>query len=63
VILFCPLGAVVTDELARKWRTSLPSVKMATIAGAGHDVERRPRRVPRRRPSLPGRDRLVVLAA
>jgi pimeloyl-ACP methyl ester carboxylesterase len=31
-------GAVVTDELARKWRTSLPSVKMATIAGAGHDL-------------------------
>jgi len=31
-------GAVVTDELAEQWRTSLPSVEMAAIAGAGHDL-------------------------
>jgi pimeloyl-ACP methyl ester carboxylesterase len=31
-------GAVVTDEVAERWRTSLPSVEMATIAGAGHDL-------------------------
>ncbi|MGH3251192.1 MAG: alpha/beta fold hydrolase [Trebonia sp.] len=31
-------GAVVTDEVAGQWRTSLPSVEMATIAGAGHDL-------------------------
>jgi pimeloyl-ACP methyl ester carboxylesterase len=31
-------GAVVTGELAERWRTSLPSVKMATVAGAGHDL-------------------------
>jgi pimeloyl-ACP methyl ester carboxylesterase len=31
-------GRVVTDELAGQWQTSLPSVKMATIAGAGHDL-------------------------
>lgn len=31
-------GRVVTDELAERWRTSLPSVEMATIVGAGHDL-------------------------
>ncbi|WP_202125715.1 alpha/beta fold hydrolase [Actinomadura physcomitrii] len=31
-------GRVLTDELAEQWRTSLPSVEMATIAGAGHDL-------------------------
>jgi pimeloyl-ACP methyl ester carboxylesterase len=29
---------VVTDELARQWRASLPAVEMAAIAGAGHDL-------------------------
>lgn len=31
-------GRVVTDELAEQWRASLPSVEMATITGAGHDL-------------------------
>jgi pimeloyl-ACP methyl ester carboxylesterase len=31
-------STVVTDEVAEQWRTSLPSVEMATIAGAGHDL-------------------------
>jgi pimeloyl-ACP methyl ester carboxylesterase len=31
-------GAIVTDELAEQWQTSLPSVEMAIIAGAGHDL-------------------------
>lgn len=31
-------GAVLTDELADRWRTSLPSVELATIAAAGHDL-------------------------
>jgi pimeloyl-ACP methyl ester carboxylesterase len=31
-------GCVVTDELAERWQTSLPSVEMATIIGAGHDL-------------------------
>lgn len=31
-------GRVVTDEVAGQWQLSLPSVEMATIAGAGHDL-------------------------
>lgn len=31
-------GTVVTDELAEQWKASLPSVELATIAGAGHDL-------------------------
>jgi pimeloyl-ACP methyl ester carboxylesterase len=31
-------GRVVTDELADRWRASLPSVEMVTIEGAGHDL-------------------------
>lgn len=31
-------GRVVTDEVAQQWRTSLPSVRMATIEAAGHDL-------------------------
>ncbi|MGF7239564.1 MAG: alpha/beta fold hydrolase [Frankia sp.] len=31
-------GRVVTDELAEQWQTSLPSVELATIVPAGHDV-------------------------
>jgi pimeloyl-ACP methyl ester carboxylesterase len=31
-------SSVVTGELAERWRTSLPSVEIATIAGAGHDL-------------------------
>jgi pimeloyl-ACP methyl ester carboxylesterase len=31
-------GRVVTDEVAGRWRASLPSAEMATIAGAGHDL-------------------------
>lgn len=31
-------SSVVTDELAERWQDSLPSVEMATIAGAGHDL-------------------------
>jgi pimeloyl-ACP methyl ester carboxylesterase len=31
-------GCIVTDELAGQWQRSLPSVEMATIPGAGHDL-------------------------
>jgi pimeloyl-ACP methyl ester carboxylesterase len=31
-------GRVVTDEVAERWRMSLPSVEMATIVDAGHDL-------------------------
>ncbi|UGQ11890.1 alpha/beta hydrolase [Yinghuangia sp. ASG 101] len=31
-------GAVLTDELAERWRTSLPSVALATLPAAGHDL-------------------------
>lgn len=31
-------GAVVTDEEAERWRGYLPSVEVATVAGAGHDL-------------------------
>ncbi len=31
-------GCLVTDEVAEQWQRSLPSVEMATIAGAGHDL-------------------------
>jgi pimeloyl-ACP methyl ester carboxylesterase len=31
-------GRVVTDELAGRWQASLPSVELAVIAGAGHDL-------------------------
>jgi pimeloyl-ACP methyl ester carboxylesterase len=44
--LHCPMlvirgdrpSRIVTDELAEQWRTSLPSVTIATVAGAGHDL-------------------------
>jgi pimeloyl-ACP methyl ester carboxylesterase len=31
-------GSVVTDEVAERWRDSLPSVEIATVVGAGHDL-------------------------
>jgi pimeloyl-ACP methyl ester carboxylesterase len=31
-------GSLLTDELAGRWQSSLPSAQMATIAGAGHDL-------------------------
>lgn len=31
-------SCIVTEELAERWRASLPSVEVATIAGAGHDL-------------------------
>jgi pimeloyl-ACP methyl ester carboxylesterase len=31
-------GRVVTDELARQWRESLPSAEIATLPDAGHDL-------------------------
>lgn len=31
-------GSLVTDELAERWRTALPSAEMATIPAAGHDL-------------------------
>lgn len=46
VELVCPVlvlrggarGAVLTDELAERWRTSLPSAEVTTIPGAAHDL-------------------------
>ncbi|WP_216892471.1 alpha/beta fold hydrolase [Nocardia alni] len=31
-------GRIVTDELAQRWQTSLPTVEIATVPGAGHDL-------------------------
>jgi pimeloyl-ACP methyl ester carboxylesterase len=31
-------GSLVTDEQAERWRAALPSVQLATVAGAGHDL-------------------------
>jgi len=31
-------GALVTDEVAEQWQASLPTVELATIDGAGHDL-------------------------
>ncbi|MFC8529272.1 alpha/beta fold hydrolase [Nocardia sp. NPDC057227] len=31
-------GAVVTDDIARQWRQALPTVEIAIIAEAGHDL-------------------------
>jgi len=31
-------SSVVSDELAAQWQTSLPTVELATIADAGHDL-------------------------
>lgn len=31
-------GRVVTDDLAEQWRAALPSVELATVAAAGHDL-------------------------
>lgn len=31
-------GAVVSDEVAERWRRSLPTVDIATLADAGHDL-------------------------
>lgn len=36
-------STVVTDEIAQRWRSALPSVEIATIAGAGHDLWSRDR--------------------
>ena len=31
-------GAIVGDELAAQWQAALPSVELAMIADAGHDL-------------------------
>ncbi|OAA25856.1 putative hydrolase or acyltransferase of alpha/beta superfamily [Frankia sp. EI5c] len=36
-------GAVVTDEVATQWRDALPTVRLATVENAGHDLWSRDR--------------------
>jgi pimeloyl-ACP methyl ester carboxylesterase len=31
-------SSLVTDEVADRWRTALPSVEIVTVADAGHDL-------------------------
>ena len=31
-------GALVNDDLAEQWQSSLPTVELATVADAGHDL-------------------------
>ncbi|WP_319943377.1 alpha/beta fold hydrolase [Nocardia aurantia] len=36
-------STIVTDDLADRWRAALPSVEIATVTGAGHDLWSRDR--------------------